>query len=209
MTNDFKGSGQTTYDGPDNEEDYIKWVKSKYGDVPSRFPPASIVCFENDPNHEYAVVGYVKYNDLPTVKLIDLAEMATTPYEAYNTKSKTICPEHELPKLRYLYNQNGEELTAKFRDEAPVAKPDPFAKCRNAITYVRSIEQASCINLLAMPKMFGLNVDVTLNAFRKGLTDMVKTGKSKDNPKFAALEANALLEIETPEFRKWIESRLK
>lgn len=104
-----------TWTNDDDLTSYASWLREKYGDVPSKFPPAFIVCFYDDELHEYAVIGYAVVDGQPTVKLIDLAELAITPYEDYGKKSRNVCPKHELPKLRYLYNRNGEEFARSFK----------------------------------------------------------------------------------------------
>jgi hypothetical protein len=114
MANEFAGSG-------DNASN-IAWLRAEiaclraeYGDVPSRFPPASVVCFEGDEQREFVVIGYVYFGAMPSVILIDLAEMRCTAYEDFPKKARRVCPHHELPRLRYLYNRNGKEYAAKFR----------------------------------------------------------------------------------------------
>lgn len=102
------------------EQAYVYWLLGEYGKVASNFPPASVVCFEGYELHEFAVIGYavVEFEDeteKPTVKLLNLAEMSATPYEKYPERSRTICPTHELPKLKYLYNQNGQQFADKFK----------------------------------------------------------------------------------------------
>lgn len=94
--------------------EYVNWLRSEYGDVAADFPPASVVCFVDDENIEYAVVGYSKMGGVSTVRLMDLADMVTTPYEDYIKKSRVVCPP-DLKRLKYVYNKNGDEFARKFR----------------------------------------------------------------------------------------------
>ena len=116
MSDDYKGMGHI-YEGEPNHEEYAAWLRSEYGDVPSRFPPASVVCFEGDEVHEFVVVSYFLRGDTPSVGIVDMAESGIC-YEDIPEKTRRLCPDHELPKLRYLYNLNGEKVASVFQKSA-------------------------------------------------------------------------------------------
>lgn len=99
-----------------DEAEYIHWLSANYGDVAKCFPPGSVVCFSDDERVEYAVVGYCEVNGKNTVNIVDLALIANTPYDDLPKVCQVVCPVDGLPRLVYLYNKNGEEFAAKFRN---------------------------------------------------------------------------------------------
>lgn len=113
---DFRGTGKNTYEGEQTEAAYAAWLRQNYGDVPSRFPPGSVVAFEGKETHEFVVTGYALAGDQPTVAIVDIAQ-AGCRYEELAGLSRHACPEHDLPRLKYLYNLNGETVAEKFRTE--------------------------------------------------------------------------------------------
>lgn len=105
----------TARDGRVADEDaYLRWLVEQYGDVARRFPPASVVCFEDDEVHEFLVIEYFEGDDGPSIGIMDIALASTVRPEELEKRSRRLCPKHELPRLKYLWNHD-EDMVRRAR----------------------------------------------------------------------------------------------
>lgn len=110
QTNEFAGRGSTTYDGPQDEASYFRWLVGRYGrERVRRFLPASIVQFPDRPNVEYVVMGYFGDGGL---HLVDMADYHRG-YEHAVDHCQDCC-KHEVEELALVGSLNDPARVAQL-----------------------------------------------------------------------------------------------
>ena len=115
QTNEFAGRGSTTYDGPQDEASYFRWLVGKYGmENVLKFPPATVVQFQDQPNIEYVVMGYCRTKAGIGLHLVDIADY-NQGYERAVDCCRDYCP-HEVEQLVVVRSLNSPERNQQMLD---------------------------------------------------------------------------------------------